>query len=94
MRNEEAANPNPIPVSCGGATEGGLRKTVEGPNGIAEVYEVVIDLPPDPWASEGLALARVMEVVYEVRFQGQGRGSYPEEEEAAAVAAELAGIPF
>jgi len=92
MRNEEAANPNPIPLSCGGATEEALRQTIAGPKGTAEVYEAIYDLPPDPWAPGGVGLDRVDEVVYEVRFGGERRGPYPDEEAAVSAAAVLAGI--
>lgn len=71
-----------------------LYKTVEGPNGRAEIYEVTHDLPPDPWALERLELARVLVVVYEVRSCGRWQASCVDEEEAAALAAALAGVPF
>ena len=92
MRNEEPANPTPIPVSCGGWMEEALRQTVTGPEGTAEVYEAIYDLPPDPWAPGCLGLDRVAEVVYEVRFRGERCGAYPEEAAAVAAAAALVGV--
>jgi len=60
---------------------------VEGPKGIAQIYEVITD-------QEAVAgSVRQDNVWYEVRFQGQNQ-KFWQEGEAAATAHELAGLPF
>ncbi len=71
-----------------------LYNTVEGPNGRAEIYEVTHHVPSDPCSWEGIDIARVQMVVYEVRFCGETQTSCVHEEEATALAAALAGVPF
>jgi len=64
-----------------------LYASVEGPKGIAQIYEVITD-------QEAVAgSVRQDNVWYEVRFQGQNQ-KFWQEGEAAATAHELAGLPF
>lgn len=70
-----------------------LYLSVEGPNGLVEVYEVPVSAERDRWAREGWESRRQGDAVFQVRFKDQ-RLDFWQEGEAATVACELAGVPF
>ena len=68
-----------------------LYTTIEGPKGVAEVYEVTQDQEKDAAQKENMASARVSDVLYEVRF-GDKREGFWQEGDACSFAMFLAGL--
>ncbi len=70
-----------------------LYTTIEGPKGVAEIYEITPEGQLDEWQRAGFGSARPGDVRYEVRF-GSSRQSFLVEGEAATVACGLAGVDY
>lgn len=70
-----------------------LYTSIEGPKGVAEIYEITPEGQLDQWQRSGFGSARPGDVRYEVRFGGS-RQSFLVEGEAATVACSLAGVDY